>query len=92
MVRPPYEDHFVIFCRFSSGVRCLRRNGLPAGVLSRGVVREICGRRRCHIHRDWVAALTEGAGASRKRVDALREVVSAIGAGVRTLKDGINIR
>ena len=32
---------------------------MPAGVLSRGLVREICGRRRRHIHWDWVAALRQ---------------------------------
>ena len=64
---------------------------MPAGVLSRGVVRGFSGKRRCHINRDGVIALTNGAGAHRKRVRALREVVAAIGADVRTLKDGVNI-
>jgi hypothetical protein len=87
MIRPPDEDHFVIFCRFSSRVRCLRRNGSPAGVLCRGIY----GRRRRHFIRDGVAALRNGAGALRKRVRTHREVVAAIGADGRTLKDGINI-
>ena len=60
---------------------------MPAGVLSRGVVRGICGRRRRHINWDWIAALTNGAGALRRRVRALREVVAAI----RTLKHDVNI-
>ena len=64
---------------------------MPAGVLSRGVIAKICGRRRHPISRGRVTVIGKGVRALRRRVPAVREAVAVIGADVRAVESGVNI-